>query len=817
MKKLLMLLACLIACGISFAQKLHQIKGKLIDEKADAVPFAVVKVLNYPDTSLVKVVSSDVNGLFIIDEVKTGNYQLSISIVGFKNKKTAHFLLNGDLELPATTIEGISKQLNEVSVSGKKPFIEHQIDKTVLNVENSITATGGTALEVLEKAPGVQIDRQSDQIKLNNKSGVLVMIDGKTNFLSGTDVTALLSNMSAEQIATIELITNPSSKYDAAGNAGIINIKLKRNKAYGTNGTASLNSGLAIMPNSPKDLYRVGVNLNLNHREGKWNVFGNGAVARKANFNNTYLDRTTSSNGISSFLTQNFDRLNEGTGFQGKVGADYYASEKTVYGVMVDANTVNLKLTNFSNTNIKALQNGIPSLSSILQDANSASPVSNITANFNIKHDFDKKGKILTFDIDYSGFSNKKEENFLANYLDGDGNSTNQTILRNNTDAEISVYAAKTDLTLPVSKTVKIETGLKSSYVITNNDFLSEQFVGDAWQNDLGKSNNFVYKENINAAYVNFAKEWKVWQIQMGLRAEHTHSNGNSVTDNKAVDRNYLSLFPTVFVNQKITENQNIRYSYSRRVDRPNYQQLNPFVFYMDPLAVDQGNPYLKPQFTDSYEINYSYKEASLSLGYSDTRDMITQISQQDDATRVIRVIRQNLGRFQNFSANLYVPIKIAKWWNWQNNASVYYSKFNDPNLEGATYSAGKVALNLYSSSSFTLPKNFSIEINFWLNTPRVSGVERTTVTQYAINAGIQKSMLDKKLKLRLNMDDIFLTNYWAGSLIYQNVNMNVVNHYTSRRVNFSVSYSFGNQNVKSARSRNTATDDIKNRASGGQ
>ncbi len=806
-------MACLMVCGASFAQNFHKIKGKIVDEKAVAVPFAIIRVLNLPDTSMVKTVYSNQDGLYEISELKSGNYLLSISMVGYKAKKTEKFSLNSDLKMPDISIESLTKQLKEVSISGKKPFIEHQIDKTVLNVENSITATGGTALEVLEKAPGVQIDRQSDQIKLNNKTGVLVMIDGKTNFLSGADVTALLSNMSAEQISTIELITNPSSKYDAAGNAGIINIKLKRNKAYGTNGTVSFNGGQGIMPDSPTDLYRAGVSLNLNHREGKWNIFGNGAMARKSNFNNTYLNRTTLSNGLASSLTQNFDRKNKGIGFQGKLGTDYYASDKTVFGVMLDANTVKTKLDNFSNTNINAIQNGTSTLSAILQDAYSTSPASNLTANFNIKHDFDKNGKSLTFDMDYSGFSNEKEENFLANYLNAGGNSTNQTSLRNTTDAKINVYAAKTDLTLPLSKSMKIETGLKSSYVVTKNDFLSEQFLSGVWQNDLGKSNNFVYKENINAAYANFLKEWKMWQIQIGLRAEHTHSNGNSVTDNKEVDRNYLSLFPTTFLNQKISENHNIRYSYSRRVDRPNYQQLNPFVFYMDPLALDQGNPYLKPQFTNNFEINYSYKQASLTLGYSDTRDMITQISQQNDETRVINVIRQNLGRFQNFSAGVYVPIKIAKWWSVQNNASIYYSKFEDGNLEGGAYSAGQAAVNLFSSHSFTLPQNFSVEINFWLNTPRVSGVERTTITQYAFNPGIQKSMLNKKLKLRLNMDDIFLTNYWAGSLIYQNVNMTVTNRYTSRRANFSISYGFGNQNVKSARSRNTATEDIKNRA----
>ncbi|WP_412466201.1 TonB-dependent receptor domain-containing protein [Pedobacter sp. KLB.chiD] len=815
MKTLFTLMACLMVCGASFAQKLNKLSGKIVDEKTVPVPFAMVRVLNYPDTGLVKSVSTNIDGEFSIDQLKNGDYILSISIVGFKSKKTDRFSLNGDLNLPVISIESLSKQLKEVSVQGKKPFIEHQIDKTVLNVENSITAAGSTALEVLEKAPGVQIDRQNDQIKLNNKNGVTVMIDGKSNFLSGADITTLLGNMSSDQIATIELITNPSAKYDAAGNAGIINIRLKRNKAFGTNGTLAVNTGQGIMPDSPGDLFRAGVNLNLNHRQGKWNIFGNGAIVRKAQFNNTFLTRTTLSDGLASSLTQNFDRKNKGVGFQGKLGADYYASEKTVFGVMLDANTVTTKLSNLSNTNINAVQNGSSSLNYILQDANSHSPVGNLTANFNIKHDFDKKGKSLTFDMDYSRFSNKKDENFLASYLNGSGNQTNETTLRNNTDAEINIYAAKTDFTLPISKTMKLETGLKSSYVVTHNNFISEQLIGGVWQNDLGKSNNFVYKENINAIYGSFSKEWKVFQVQLGLRGEHTHSNGTSVTDQKQVNRNYFSLFPTVFINQKISENHNIRYSYGRRVDRPNYQQLNPFVFYMDPLAVDQGNPYLKPQFTANYQVSYSYKELSFSLNYSDTRDMITQISKQDDATRIISVIRENLGRSRYYSADLYIPVKVTKWWNMQNNISVYYNKFNDGNIEGAAYSAGKAAVNLFTSDTFTLPQNFSIEVSAWLNSPRVNGVEQTTIYQGALNAGIQKSLMNKKLKLRLNMDDILLTNHWEGKLVYQNVNMSVVNHYTSRRANFSISYNFGNQNVKSARSRNTATDDIKNRAGG--
>ncbi|TCC94366.1 TonB-dependent receptor [Pedobacter frigiditerrae] len=814
MKNIAVLIAYLLVCGACFAQKTAKITGKIVDEKAAVIPYALVKLLNYPDTSFVKSIQTDFDGFYNFDQVKVGNYILAVNMVGFKSTKSVKFTVaETDVQMPNIKIESVTKNLKEVSITGIKPYVERKVDRTVLNVESSINSSGNSALELLEKAPGVTVDRQNDQIRLNNKPGITVMIDGKTNFLSGTDVTTLLSNMSSDQIATIELITNPSSKYDAAGAAGIINIKLKRNKAFGTNGNLSLNTGQAIQPNFPKDMYRVGLSLTLNNRINKWNVYGTGAFNRKVGFNNINVLRSTLTSNLASSFNQSFARHSKGVAYMGKLGADYYVSDKTVIGVMVDGNKINSDLDNVSQTRIKEMQSGVETNNAVNQLALSDSPVGNLTANFNIKHDFNKEGTNLTFDADYSGFSNEKNDNFDAQYLNNAGNLTKTTALKNFTDAKIDVLAAKTDFTWAINKTVKIEVGLKSSYVVTHNELISEQFLAGAWQNIAGQSNNFIYKENINAAYTNYAKEWKKWQFQLGLRAEYTHSNGNSVTSNKVVDRNYLSLFPTVFVNQTLNKNNSINYSFSRRVDRPNYQQLNPFVFYMDPYALDEGNPYLKPQFTYNLEVGYSYKEASLSFNYADTKDMITQISQQNEVTRVVNVIRKNLGRAQIFSANLYIPVKVTKFWRMQNNVSVFLSKFNDGNLEGAKYQASKVAFNLNTNNSLTLPQNFSVELGFWLNSPRLNGVEETTITQYALNAGIQKSLMNKKLKIRLSMDDIFLTNHWEGKLQYQNVNLNVVNRYMSRRAAFTVNYNFGNQNVKSARNRNTATDDIKGRA----
>ena len=817
MKTLFTLIACLMVCGTSFAQKLNKLTGKIVDDKTVPVSFAIVRVLNYPDTTIVKSVSTNIDGEFTIDQLKSGEYQLSISIVGFKSKKTDRFSLSGDLRLPAISIESLTKQLKEVSVQGRKPFVEHQIDKTVLNVENSIVSTGSTALEILEKAPGVQLDRQNEQILLNNKSGVMVMIDGKNNFLSASDLTIYLNSLSSSQIATIEIITNPSAKYDAAGNSGIINIKLKKNKAFGTNGSISSTYRNAIRANLPTNIYGSEVNFNLNHRVEKWNFYTNANASKNNNFSNLFLERSTNSNGLQSVFNQNFQKIYTGSRLAAKVGADYYASEKTTIGLMLDGSTSTRKLDNFSQTFINETKAGVVNNNSLILNGDANTPNKNYSANFNIKHDFKKEGASLNFDADYSGFDYSGVENFNTDFYDDKGIVYNNTTIRNNSKTAIDIYAAKTDFTWPISKTTKLETGLKSTYVKTNNDFLSSALINNEWQNIVGQSNNFIYKENVNAAYANVSEDLGKWQIQAGLRAEYTQSTGTSVTNNTEAKQHYLSLFPTVFVSQKISESSNLRYSYGRRIDRPNYQQLNPFNFYMDPYTIQQGNPYLKPQFTNNFEVSYSYKSGlSFSLSYSKTKDLILDSkTAQNDSTRIVTVGQGNIGSGQYYTAGLYFPLTITKWWNLQNNFSLFYNKFNDDNLEGAPFMLSKVSYNFNISSSITLPDNWTFETNFWLNSPRVRGLERTIIYQNALNMGVQKSFLNKTLKLRLNVDDIFQTNYWKGTLDYQNVNLRVQNNYISRRASFSVSYSFGNQNLKSNQNRKTAADDIKNRAGG--
>ncbi|MBK9934650.1 MAG: outer membrane beta-barrel protein [Cytophagaceae bacterium] len=562
MKKLLLTLIGVLSGIIVFAQKSGEVSGTVLDEKSSALPFTTVMLLKASDSTLAKAVVSDSEGAFKIENAVFNHYFLKISMVGYEDFYSPKFYLNeqnGSFKLEPIKMAVQTNALKELSVTAKKPFIEQQIDKTVLNVENSIVASGSTALEVLEKAPGVVVDQQNESIKLKNKSGVMFMIDGKKNYLSEADLVQYLKNMSSDQIASIEIITNPSSKYDASGNSGIINIKLKKNQNYGTNGSFSSTLGTAFVPNSTGDLNRGSVNLNLNYRNKKWNLFGSTSGNRGSWYNENRLHRNVYYENTKSVFDQFSQRNGHGLGNSTKIGADYFLNKKTTIGVMSDINLWDGEMVGTGNTTIASTTGAETINSSLKQIIGMEMGRTNINSNFNIKHNINEKGQELTFDIDYSNFRNTDNQNFNTSYFDQKGNTTSTLFQQSHTPKYINIVAAKIDYVLPLKNQTKLEMGAKTGYVKTDNDFGFEYLQDAQWINDAGKSNHFIYEENINAAYVNLGKNWKKWGVQGGLRAEHTHSVGNSLTMNKVVPRDYLSLFPTMFINQNINKNNSMR------------------------------------------------------------------------------------------------------------------------------------------------------------------------------------------------------------------------------------------------------------------
>ncbi|MFT7421715.1 MAG: hypothetical protein ACI9QN_002646 [Arcticibacterium sp.] len=820
MKKLLLTITTLIITLSTWAQNPFSVSGNVLDEKSEPLPFANVLLLAAADSSLAEAIATDLEGSFSLEATKTGAYLVKISSVGYGDYYSPKFQLSDETEsfkFQQIKMSQDANALDEVTVVAKKPFIEQQIDRTVLNVEHSIVASGSTALEVLEKAPGVVVDRQNNALKLKNKNGVLVQIDGRRSYLSEEALMQMLGNMNSDEITSIEIITNPSSKYDASGNSGIINIKLKKNKAFGTNGTLSLTAGDAFIPDaSISDLYRGSVNLTLNHRNDKVNIYGTGNLSRNAFYNDNTLMRSTSFEGLGSEFDQIGQRGGSGIYSSARIGADFFASKKTTFGVMVDANNWNGQMNSTGLTEIIEQRDGINTVSSLIPSSARDMDNWNYTGNLNMKHNFDDNGKEVSIDIDYSGFRNYAYQDFDTRFFDAQNVPTNSLIQRNTTPSNIDIFAAKVDFTIPTEDKVKIEFGAKGSYVKTDNDFIFEITNDNTWSIDEGKTNHFIYTELVYAAYFNVGKQWHKIGIQGGLRAEYTQSEGNSLTVNKVIPNDYLSVFPTAYLTQKINENNSLKYSYSRRIGRPNYQQLNPFLFFLDPFTYEKGNEFLRPQFTDNTELSYTYKNSvSLTLGYASTKDNMFQVIEQDDASRVTFQTQTNLEKVENYSANLSFPISVAKWWMMQNNVNVYYTRYQDSDLSGGLLDVGQTAFNFYTSSTFTMKKGWSAEANMWFNSPQVLGIIRQTKPQYAVNAGVQKTILQKKGKLKLNVSDIFLTSFFSGDIDYQNVDLAVSSRWTSRIASLSFTYNFGNQDVKGSRRRSTATEDLKQRAGG--
>ncbi len=807
MKTIFLGIAMLI-CGIAMAN--HTVSGNLKDTKGEALSFANVFLYKSADSTFYKAVAADADGKFSLSDIETNTYYLKVSFVGYTDFFSESFVLGATSAEKVFTdivLKESAGTLDAVQVTARKPFIEQKIDRMVINVENSISGSGSTALEVLEKAPGVVIDRQNDQIKIRNKSGVIVMINGKRNYMSSEDLSRYLSNMPSDQIQSIEVITNPSSKYEAAGNAGIINIILKQSKNHGTNGTFSLTGGTGILKNSTNDLFRGSSTLTLNHRNEKWNFFGNASTGRSRWYNSNHFLRSSVIENVSNNFDQYTERIGGGFFTNIKGGADYYLTPKTIIGIQADYNLWDGKMNSRGTAKI-GTDVGLASTtkSSSVSDMLNH----NTSANLNLRHkDGDRE---YTFDVEYSGYKNDGNQTIQNNYFDGLGKPTwteRQQIIQ---PTNIDIYSAKLDFTIPFQNKFKLEFGGKSSYVKADNNFRFNVSQDNVWHNDVKRSNHFQYDEFINAAYLSSGYEAGKLSFQAGLRGEHTIADGYSVNMDQRNKRSYFNLFPTGYVNYNLAENHSIKYSYSRRIDRPNYGNLNPFVFILDPYLHVRGNPNLRPQFTNSNELTYIFKsQYSVTAAYAHTTGIIQEVIFNGETPGLAISQMQNIASMKSYAANFSFPIKINKWWDTQNQFNTFYNKFEDNNLGGGL-NRGRMIATFNTTQTFTLKNNWTAELNFWYYGKGVNGIFEMAKPQFGVNPGIQKSFWGKKAKLKFSANDIFATSFYKGVANNGDFVMNINNRWNARRVSLTFTYNFGNQNLKEANSR-SVNQDAKNRA----
>lgn len=795
--------------GFAHAKFAGAISGTVIDKDKKAMDYATVSLLLAKDSSLVKGTLTDENGKFEISPLANGKYILSATMVGYKKVYSKAFIVDetlNDLVLEPLQLTPVSQQLNEVSVLSQKPLIEHKIDKTVLNVENSTLAAGNSALEILEKAPGITVDKD-DKISLRGKQGVTVMIDGKPTYLSQTELANLLRSTEGNAIQSIEIISNPSAKYDAAGNSGIINIKLKKNRANGTNGNLTLGTGYGTF-------YKANAGITLNHRKNKVNFFGNYNYSNNKSANNLNIDRISNLENPTYFnQLSEFEWVNKNNNF--KTGIDYFISEKNTLGLMVTGYLNGGNETNHNNTVIGRTQHQTDSSLLVLSD--NVRKFNSLSYSINYKSTIDTLGKELTMDLDYSRFSGNQKFDYDNYFYTPTGQDRKPAVFyKNAMPSVIDIQSVKADYTHPFSKSLKMEAGLKSSWVKTDNDFQFKIKENASWANDPLRSNQFIYNENINAAYLNISKEFKTTHIQLGLRAEQTNSKGDLITNNQMVKRHYLNLFPSVFIKQPLSANHELGFSYSRRIDRPSYEDLNPFVYFLDEYTYNKGNAFLNPQYTNSYEIVYIYKKVyTATVNYSRTNDVITEVLLPDTAKKALYQTNENLARQASYSLNLDAPVKFVKWWNVNNNLNVFYLGFRTPNLLGKEFKSGKVAFQFNSNHNFMINKTLGAELTGKYESPLVYGTYNILKPRYSVDFGVNKSFADKKANLKLAVSDIFNTRSQHISSLIPGVNYRIDQKHESRVFRLTFTYRLGSNDITPSR-RNTGAEDEKSRIKSG-
>lgn len=789
---------------LSFVSMAQNIKGIVKDAEGKPVANANVSLLSAKDSSVIKLGVSNQAGQYQFANIKDGRYITGINYVGYKPAYSPVFnVSSSDVVVADVLLTKLTGELKNVTVSSKKPMIEVKADKTIVNVENSINAVGSDALELLRKSPGVLVDKD-ENLSLAGKNGVQVYIDGKPSPLTGTDLAAYLKSLQSTQIEAIELINNPSAKYEAAGNAGIINIRLKKNKAFGTNGSVNAGYNIGIYPK-----YNGG--FSLNHRDKKINIFGNYNYNHNhsESFMNIYrvqLDTVFDGHSTMTFISSSHNF---------KAGADYYATNKSIFGVMVNGNLADNDFYNLSKTNIYYQPTGVTDRI-LVADNSSQSKRNNVNFNANYRY-ADTSNRTLNIDADY-GFYNIKSNQLQPNYYyDPTGTVLQSQFIYNMiAPTNIDIYSLKADYEQDYKKG-RLGIGGKTSYVSTTNNFDRYNVYSTEKVKDTLRSNDFNYKENINALYVNYNKQFKGIMVQAGVRMENTHSEGESF-GNTMVDGSYMAYdsvfkrdYTDFFPSAAVTFNKNPKsqwsLSYSRRIDRPAYQDLNPFEFKLDEYTYQKGNTQLRPQYTNSIALTNTFKyKLTTTLNYSHVSDVFSQLIDTAEKSKAF-ITKKNLADQDIVSLNISMPFQY-KWYSVFANVNTYYSHYKADFGEGRKVDLDVFAVNVYAQQSFKLGKKTTAELSGFYSSPTIWQGTFKTKQMWGLDAGVQQTVLKGKATVKATVTDIFQTMRWSGTSNFAGQYIRTNGGWESRQLRMSFTYRFGNAQVKAARQRKTAADE---------
>ena len=761
-------------------------------------------ILMKPDSSVLRMATTDKSGIAEFKGIAAGKYMLRVSHTGYQTVYISSVNLEKEPAFATTVyLNPDAEILNDVTVTTKKPFVQFQPDKTVINVEAGISNAGSTIMDVLEKSPGITVGRDGN-ISMKGKPQVMVLIDGKQTQLTGADLQAYLSGINASQVDVIELIDNPGAKYDAAGNAGIINIKTKKNKQKGFNGSLSISLGQGVY-------FKNNNSLSVNYRTGKFNLFLNyGTRFGYEKMNMDVLRKYFDTNGNDSLLLQqpNFTKTKISS-HNIKTGVDFFASNKTTFGVVFTGNITERNVSSFSTIDWMSPSYIIDS--TINTWGTRFTKFQRAGLNFNAKHSFTATSE-LSADIDFVKFDIDGGQHFQTQ-LEVPGSPVQAT--KGDIPSMLDIFTVKLDFSKRFKKLLW-ETGLKTAN--TNTDNLAQYYYnnGSTWQDDLSRSNHFLYDENIHSAYSSIDAQQGKWHWQAGLRYEMTRYKanqlGNSVVKDSSFSKNYGSLFPSAFVSFDADSSNTFTFRFGRRIDRPQFQNLNPFLITINKYTFEGGNPFIRPQYTWNTELVHTWKQMlSTGVTYSYLKDYFSQIFIIDSNSsninkNIIIYTRGNVGTFHNIGITVSLQWPVTKWWNLTSVAV-----FNHKIIEGFVWAPFKATINQLNfrlNNQFQFKKGWAAEITGYYLSKSQIDLQEVLTPQGEMGAGVSKQVLKNKGTIRLAIRDIFYTQNYSGYSRFENSDEPFKIKWDSRVARITFSWRFGKAMKAIKRSGGGATDE---------
>ena len=778
----------------------YSIQGRIKDTYDYGVAFANVLLLNDTDSTLVKGAVTDEDGYYSLTQLERGSYIIESYMVGFTKAYTSTIHVGSvtNLTLDPLILTEDVKKLDEVVIKADKPLYEVEMGKMVVNVQSSITAAGQSAIDVLERSPGVFVNRQQNSFSLGGKDGVIVLMNGKRSRMPISAVYQMLEGINAGDIEKIEIMTVPPANYDADGDAGIINIVMKKGIDIGTNGSVMGNIGYGSGP-------RAGTSMSLNHQARKFSLYGN------YSFNYTDQDqpfnmyRKSSNDSESTYSSTEAMRETDRNAHNYQFGFDYNLGQKTILSGLVSGYDNVFRMNSLTNA---YFDYSVSPDTLINIKINESNHWKHLMGNININHTFKDKN-VLNANLDYLTYDNTNPTRYLYQYFDEQQDPLRTEESRISKDTPIDIWVAKVDYSLGVTNNITFETGIKGTWSDLVNDILFEDKTNEEWSINESFSNYADLSEDVLAAFGSLKVKFdEKTSMNAGLRYEYTDTYLSTKEEEGVVDRKYGSFFPTLFFSRKINDNNLIQLSYGRRITRPTYNEMAPFVLFADPYTYFTGNANILPTFTNNVKVDYSFKSYIFSIQYSHDQNVIMRFQPRiDPETNVMAIETDNLDRQETVSATFTLPFQITNWWEMQNNLSGNWQMIATRLEGGDLYKRNQNALFINTTQTFKLPKKYTIELSGFYMSPVINGYYNWLARGF-VNLGIQKEF-NNSSTLRISCNDIFETSQFRWRTVDNEIYNFHGNIKFDKRV-FTLTYSlkFGNSKIKGVRKRSVGSEE---------